>query len=116
MSFVLTHKFCENQKKFQQHILRVKKPIFKFSGEENYICRVFFFFYSSSGMKHASAKTRLYITTYAKFISFVEFMTEKEKNNGEKDFELKVSRKVSSEISSFVKIKQLKDTIQGKTF
>ena len=75
-----------------------------------------YFTSSSSGMKHASAKTRLYITTYAKFISFVEFMTEKEKNNGEKYFELKVSRKVSSEISSFVKIKQLKDTIQGKTF
>ena len=50
-----------------------------------------------SGMKHASAKTKLYITTYAKFISFMEFMTEKcaEQNKGDDDFELKISRKVS---------------------
>ena len=76
------------------------------------------FYQNFSGMKHASAKTKLYITTYAKFISFLEFMTEKlaDQNNGESDFELKVSRKVSSEISSFVKLKQLQDTVKEKPF
>ena len=69
-------------------------------------------------MKHASAKTKLYITTYAKFISFLEFMTEKlaDQNNGESDFELRVARRVSSEISSFVKLKQLQDTVKEKPF
>ena len=75
-------------------------------------------YFAFSGMKHASAKTKLYITTYAKFTSFMEFMTEKcaEQNKGDDDFGLKISRKVSLEISSFVKLKQLQDTIQEKPF
>jgi len=115
-SYFLGSDFNESLEKFNQTLHQFSHEKAESSGHVSKAEKTYLQVLSSRGMNHASAKTRMYITTYAKFISFVEFMTEKEKNSGEKDFELKVSRKVSSEISSFVKLKQLQDTIQGKTF
>ena len=69
-------------------------------------------------MRHASATTKLYITTYAKFVSYVEFVTEKfsEETTGEDDLKLKVSRKLSSEISAFVKLKLLQEKVKENSF
>jgi len=59
-----------------------------------------------SGMKSASPQSKMYITTYAKFISILEKM-----NENSEDSQIKVSKQLSMDISQFIKIYLLKITV-----
>merc|ERR1712126_684577 len=82
------------------------------------------------GMKSVSPKSRMYITTYAKFISIMEHvskqlsksgddkdaMTEQQEEAAAEEIErqIKVSSFVSSKISNFIKVHALQETIETK--
>ena len=51
----------------------------------------------------------MYITVYAKFVSIVDKVSQDHEDNNEARLEL--SRKLSKDISSFIKVKLLKETI-----
>ena len=109
--------YVNKQKKFQHQPFKAEKTylqVLRWDYEHISLSD----FFSFSGMRHASATTKLYITTYAKFVSYVEFVTEKfsEGITGEDDLKLKVSRKLSSEISAFVKLKLLQEKVKENSF
>merc|ERR1712126_101625 len=82
------------------------------------------------GMKSVSPKSRMYITTYAKFISIMEnvskqlsksgddkdAMTDQQEDAAAEELErqIKVSSFVSSKISNFIKVHSLQETIETK--
>ena len=51
----------------------------------------------------------MYITVYAKFVSIVDKISQDHEDNN--DARLEMSRKLSKDISSFIKVKLLKETI-----
>ena len=82
------------------------------------------------GMKSVSAKSRMYITTYAKFISIMEHISKQFlKSDGNKDDtgdddnknaeneverQVKVSSLASSKISNFMKAHSLQEKLGNK--
>ena len=83
---------------------RTKKSEEKSKGELTYEAAV-------KGSKFLSPESRLYITTYAKFITLLENITlgiaEEEKHKN-----IKASEILSSDLSSFIKIRSLKRKIK----
>ena len=83
---------------------RTKKSEHKSKGEITYTAAL-------NGSKFLSPESKLYITTYAKFITLLETITlgiteeEKQKN-------IKASQILSSDLSSFIKIRSLKRKIK----
>ena len=82
------------------------------------------------GMKSVSAKSRMYITTYAKFISIMEHISKQflnsdgnkddtgddDNKNAENEVErqVKVSSLASSKISNFMKVHSLQEKLGNK--
>ena len=83
---------------------RTKKSEHKSKGEITYAAAL-------NGSKFLSSDSKLYITTYAKFITLLETITlglseaEEQKN-------IKASKIISSELSNFIKLRSLKRKIK----
>jgi len=64
-----------------------------------------------SGIKSNFSNTRLYITTYAKFVSIMEKCRENIPEEGSVQAEIDVARRIAADISEFMKIKTLQNKI-----
>ena len=64
-----------------------------------------------SGIKSNFSNTRLYITTYAKFVSIMEKSRENIPEEGSVQAEIAVARRIAADISDFMKIKTLQNKI-----
>jgi len=85
-------------------VAKAEKLQFVSQGEKSYMAAL-------SGIKSNFSNTRLYITTYAKFVSIMEKCRENIPEEGSVQAEIDVARRIAADISEFMKIKTLQNKI-----